>query len=286
MEMTAWTFFSPPTGNPSDTKNDAAAKNTTHRRGGFLAGFHGGAASTSTGMSSATGFGAPIYVRREIDFTQTGTDGQPGTQTEKYEIGIARTSAIDLALPVTESELVYDTSQSFGIGDTVLIVGQYDFVDAAAGGSSDIARLWINPTPGDLAAEATPSWIAPASAYYPNLGGTLALESFHSRRDSVSPGNYQIDDIRIGTTFGDVIPEAPSVGVDGDFNDDGFIDAADYVTWRKNVPGTYTEDDYTDFRTNFGMSVGGAGGSGTVPEPSTLGAIALCVGTLLMWRGR
>ncbi len=70
---------------------------------------------------------------------------------------------------------------------------------------------------------------------------------------------------------------APSV--DGDFNGDGSIDAADYVVWRKSYPGTYTETDYDAWFANFGTSVGGGSG-GAVPEPSTLlcGAFAIALG--------
>ena len=33
-------------------------------------------------------------------------------------------------------------------------------------------------------------------------------------------------------------------GVPGDFNNDGKVDAADYVVWRKNPGGIYTQDDF------------------------------------------
>jgi hypothetical protein len=264
VDMTAWSFFA---ANGSDTKNDGAAKNTTHRKGGFIGGFHGGAASTSTNMQTAGGFAAPIYVRREIDFEEIGTDGTPGTQTGRYEFGIAKSASAALDPPTTESELVYDTSLSFGVGDVVLIVGQYDFVDATSGGNSDIARLWINPTPGELEAELSPSWTAPTSSYYPNLAGTLSLESFHVRADTNSPGSFRLDNIRIGETFADVIPAAPPLA-DGDFNLDGVVDAADYVVWRKDGNVNYSDDDYSAWRMNFGMGSATGASSSVVPEPS------------------
>lgn len=67
--------------------------------------------------------------------------------------------------------------------------------------------------------------------------------------------------------------------LDGDFNGDGSIDAADYVVWRKSYPGTYTQADYDAWVTNFGTNVGGGSG-GAVPEPSTLlcGAFAIALG--------
>jgi hypothetical protein len=60
----------------------------------------------------------------------------------------------------------------------------------------------------------------------------------------------------------------------GDFNHDGTVDAADYVTWRKNPGGIYTPDDYTTWRTHFGQSLSfigngsGASANAIVPEPA------------------
>ena len=54
--------------------------------------------------------------------------------------------------------------------------------------------------------------------------------------------------------------------LDGDYNSDGRVDAADYVVWRK-TDGTQTE--YDTWRANFGRTVGnGSQSDATVPEPS------------------
>jgi len=65
------------------------------------------------------------------------------------------------------------------------------------------------------------------------------------------------------------------VPVFGDFNNDGSVDAADYVMWRKTDSGN--SQGYTDWRANFGEGMGAGGGSvGSshsqtgVPEPATL----------------
>jgi hypothetical protein len=61
----------------------------------------------------------------------------------------------------------------------------------------------------------------------------------------------------------------------GDYNNDGKVDAADYVLWRKS-PGTYggTPGGYNTWRANFGTGGPGAGsgldGGSAVPEPATL----------------
>jgi hypothetical protein len=80
-------------------------------------------------------------------------------------------------------------------------------------------------------------------------------------------------------------PVAP--GNDGDYNDDGTVDAADYVMWRK-LNGTSTDmandpnplpidvDQYNTWRAQFGESGSGAGGS-AVPEPSGIAYLVLTV---------
>jgi hypothetical protein len=61
------------------------------------------------------------------------------------------------------------------------------------------------------------------------------------------------------------------VGVTGDYNGDGKVNAQDYVIWRKtNINGA---QGYTDWRANFGTGGPGAGAgldSATVPEPSAM----------------
>jgi hypothetical protein len=71
-------------------------------------------------------------------------------------------------------------------------------------------------------------------------------------------------------------------GLDGDYNEDGSVNAADYVVWRKsNGP----PEAYTTWRTNFGRSsgAGSALGGAAVPEPANLvlaafGLAANCLG--------
>jgi hypothetical protein len=60
----------------------------------------------------------------------------------------------------------------------------------------------------------------------------------------------------------------PPDGLPGDFNEDGAVDAADYVVWRKTdgtAPG------YDEWRANFGRTAAGSSvaPAGAVPEPGT-----------------
>ena len=65
--------------------------------------------------------------------------------------------------------------------------------------------------------------------------------------------------------------------IPGDYNQNGIVDAADYVVWRKNFSGDQTK--YNTWRTNFGASLGPGSGaaipsaeplSAAVPEPATV----------------
>jgi hypothetical protein len=70
-------------------------------------------------------------------------------------------------------------------------------------------------------------------------------------------------------------------GVPGDYNNNGFVDAADYVLWRDNPAslqnegaslGVVDQADYDFWRTRFGASAGAGSGAvaAAVPEPGTL----------------
>lgn len=78
----------------------------------------------------------------------------------------------------------------------------------------------------------------------------------------------------------------------GDYNDDGMVDASDYVVWRDamesgvSLPNDDTpgvgEDDYQRWRNNFGMTNlgGGAVADTAVPEPSAAALVCVAGGML------
>jgi hypothetical protein len=74
--------------------------------------------------------------------------------------------------------------------------------------------------------------------------------------------------------------------LDGDYNRDGTVDAADYVTWR-NEDGTQPR--YELWRANFGKSAGSGAGSSLIPavspEPATPG-LALLGAAIMVWARR
>jgi autotransporter-associated beta strand protein len=82
------------------------------------------------------------------------------------------------------------------------------------------------------------------------------------------------------------VTAVPSVGVPGDYNDNGTVDAADYVLWRTggplenevDAPGIVNAQDYVEWSSRFGNTGTGTGlGAGQVPEPSTLALISFLI---------
>ena len=105
---------------------------------------------------------------------------------------------------------------------------------------------------------------------------------------------------RVGGLSGAIVPGAVSyvtggpAGVAGDYNNNGTVDAADYVLWRNGGPlqndptnGVQPED-YNVWRANFGKSPIGAGSASaaSVPEPSLFASLVFCVAGTFAWLAR
>jgi hypothetical protein len=109
--------------------------------------------------------------------------------------------------------------------------------------------------------------------------------------------NFDVTPLQTLTSIEDGTRPAPTLvldfvpgtrGVPGDYNDNGTVDAADYVVWRHSLgqsvtlpndstPGTVDQADYDDWRAHFGNSAGGGSaiGASQVPEPGSIALILL-----------
>jgi hypothetical protein len=88
---------------------------------------------------------------------------------------------------------------------------------------------------------------------------------------------------------------APPIDLEGDYNDDGVVDSADYVVWRRAMAlggtlanetaslGTIDQADFDAWRGNFGATAGsGAQNTPAVPEPASWIMLVLAAG--LSWK--
>jgi hypothetical protein len=146
-----------------------------------------------------------------------------------------------------------------------------------------------------------------ASAFHPLAGTTGSFNDIFgtvgSGPNDILPVSFQIyinknntfpltvyvDNIRFGNN---------PVPIPGDYNQDGAVDAADYVYWRKatdagldDLPndnddaGPVGTAEYSLWQTNFGAGASGGGGStGAVPEPAS--GVLLLVAAGCYWSAK
>ena len=123
-------------------------------------------------------------------------------------------------------------------------------------------------------------------------GATLNLGNAYVG-DTTGERDLVFEFLMLGETedrLGAVIYEPLAAALDGDYNNDGAVNAADYVVWRKtNINGAAG---YNTWRTNFGRIAGSGTGSlagaAAVPEPAswcllTLGAVATVINRRRQW---
>ena len=119
--------------------------------------------------------------------------------------------------------------------------------------------------------------------------------------DFFAPDGWPTEPSRIywggddGVTYKDfsVTVSAPPA-VLGDYNNNGTVDAADYVLWRNggpllnevDTPGTVNAADYTEWRARFGDSGSGSGlvAGSAIPEPTSIGIALAMIGCLIATR--
>ncbi len=116
---------------------------------------------------------------------------------------------------------------------------------------------------GGNAWEWTESKNFPTDSYRVIMGGDYAT----NWSALYAPGSYAIG---ASVAFGG-FRVASSPATVGDFDENGVVDAADYVTWRRGLGSTYTQSDFDAWRTHFGQTAtnGSSVSAAAVPEPST-----------------
>jgi hypothetical protein len=196
-----------------------------------------------------------------------------------------------------ESSVQFDTapgllsdsnSQTLGVNNTftttshpdnpnVLTLGQIAVNNVATGGSVSLT----NP---NLAV------FLNLAAYYQGTASENVVTLILQQTSGTSTANFwskEGDAALAPRLVVDALLEPVAPVLAGDYNDDGIVDVADYVFWRKAMmgglslanetvsAGVVDEDDYIEWTANFGaLAEEGAGGSDAVPEPQPVAAAA------------
>lgn len=193
-------------------------------------------------------------------------------------------------------------------GDTIAIWESYNDYNSEPGVDSNrthqnaIAAVTYNT----VAAQGWPTVNNQSSIYLHDLDGDvnagISWRRAGASGDTISRVASPIFAEVVDHPGGDVgspgfAPGVVQASLNGDYNNDGSVNAADYVLWRKfngtsitlpndPTPGSVTPADYTVWRTNFGQSNSGAGsGISNVPEPSSMVWLA-CLFASLLWPSR
>lgn len=160
--------------------------------GSFMMGFN---QKLQNGTANgAADWAAPLTIRTGDPLNVSGTNND----FQGYQLGVGVTS--------TAGARTFDATHTYLPGDTLFLVLSYTFNSEA---SDDVAKLWVNPIPGTLEGANTPVVTTAAGAV--DVTGSQ-IQSFFLRNNSVEPNRTQIDDLRVGTAWGDVTPvPEPSV---------------------------------------------------------------------------
>jgi hypothetical protein len=96
------------------------------------------------------------------------------------------------------------------------------------------------------------------------LTNTPAFDLNHVSQLLIGTGN---GNMRGAFAISTIRTNSASELIPGDFNFDGHVDAADYITWRNGLPQLYSSTDFQTWRANFGSTIASGLTLNTVPEP-------------------
>ena len=144
-----------------------------------------------------------------------------------------------------------------------------------------------------------------SSGAFLNLGytGQDTIRYLYLNGTPLAPGTYNAaNGLGRLTGTGELMVSmlGPAMGIAGDYNSNGVVDAADYALWRKNVGttnvlpndptgGTIGSTQYDTWKANFGKTPGSGsalGQSAAVPEPAAAILIFVAVFAGVFLRGR
>lgn len=168
-----------------------------------------------------------------------------GASTNAFGTGDVTVESANLVFAGSQAKLTISSGSTNAIDDlATLSLAGGNAPGTADDGFADLG-FGVNETVGGL--------ILGGAAQ--NLAGTYGSSS--------SGAMFVFDEYFSGSGLITLVPPA---GLDGDYNGNGMVDAADYVLWRKSPDDFGGPTGYQTWRESFAESNSGSG-SGAVPEP-------------------
>jgi hypothetical protein len=238
----------------------------------------------------------PAVVSFELPQVQVAPNMSGGPTTGSFNV-VVRAAPADLP------RLIGSLNVDFSVANTLVALGPPSiptvnpllsdpgppgnpfFIDGSPSLTDQTVR-WAHDVPvdqplGDGKALVSVQFSVPAG-----LTGTFPLSFGSMEFNGLADTNANAVAVNISDTGSITVALAP-VGVPGDYNSNGVVDAADYVVWRNNLgtnfalpnevsgvtPGSVTSQDYDAWRARFGRTSGAGAGAfvaNAVPEPSAV----------------
>jgi autotransporter-associated beta strand protein len=174
---------------------------------------------------------------------------------------------------------------------TLTFPNTYTGTTSVEGGTLSISNAYL--------ADTADVFISSGAKLDLNFGASDDIRYLYLDGAPQSPGSYGLSALGssyfLGTGTLNVLMLGPVIGVAGDYNNDGTVNAADYTLWRNNLgsnfqlqneggitPGVVDQADYDYWKSRFGATSGagsgGLAGNSAVPEPASAMLIAMGLG--------
>jgi hypothetical protein len=195
------------------------------------------------------------------------------------------TGTSSIGVPLTNSGTLAPNSGTLSFTDTLTLnsLGTLAFQLRGSTASTDYGKLY---KPGNLTlAGALQIMLGPG--FMPALGNSFDLIDWGGPGGGSLSGAF--DFVRLPPLASGLKWDTSQlytdgslsigVGIPGDFDENGVVEAADYVIWHKYLNTIYSQSDYGIWRSHFGQSAPGAGSisATSIPEPSTITLLVLTV---------
>jgi hypothetical protein len=157
---------------------------------------------------------------------------------------------------------------------------------AIVGTAFDEAAYLFDVTTGEFLERIfTTNSVQGPDAFGSAFGRTVAISG-----KTALVGDWASDEVGMWSGSAYLFDVSRTKSTSGDFNNDGTVDAADYIVWRSGLGTTYTQTDYNTWRANFGRSAAGAAAvsagnsNSAVPEPTSVAMAFLSIASLASCR--